>query len=73
MKANQPNKPAALYRRNPYLDGLLAVIDFALAFVLFRSALDSGSLLQYAVSLLAAVLGIRSAITVMRGVRITHE
>lgn len=79
MSKNQPTKasetPASeaatkpQLRRNPVLDGSIAVIDFVLAFVFFVSALNTGSLLQYGLALAALGLGIRSTVAVVSFVR----
>ena len=64
---------AGTRRRNPHLEGLLMVIDLVLAYLFFVSALDTGSLLQYAVALLALGLGIRSGVTVFKAIRRHRE
>lgn len=70
-KANQstPTVTAPAFRRNPVLDGAIAVVDFALAFLFFASALDTGSLLQYGLALIALALGVRSAVGVVAFIR----
>lgn len=54
--------------RNPYLEGLRAVVAFALTYLLMLSALDTGSLLQYAIGILAFGLGVRSSVTVVKAI-----
>jgi hypothetical protein len=60
---------AGTLRRNPHLEGVLAVIDFVLAYLFFASALDTGSWLQYGFAIVAFALGVRSASTVLKAIR----
>jgi hypothetical protein len=68
MTQSQQTNTSVTRRRNPHLEGLLAVVDLVLAYLFLLSALDTGSLLQYGISFVALGLGIRSLLVVAKAI-----